>query len=701
MIATQIMKGGAFLGSKRAALVLLFLLVSGFYLRISNVGYLGFGGDEDITSIAVKGILEYGYPLFPTGMIYLRSLPFLYLSALSVKVFGFSEFALRLPTVAFSTGLIALGYLFVARLFNKRLALLVAFGLAVSPWEVEMGRLARMYAPFAFFYLLTLFSFVRAYIDGERRWRFVTALLAIVTCMLHSLGFTLALIFLFPLLLQSHRKRNPVPLILSFILVSVSFLGWWELVLEGMLIPVTMHQGPSMAGSPLPSSLGPFQLPRLDLLASLYHQALPGFTVLTIMSLAAVGVFLSRIVRHDRTLESLIFILITLSIYFHQFGLVAILLALFAFQTKEGLNAFRKRRIRNLGLLAGLAFSLWLLYGLTAWEGNAHVLANTSSQFRQTIKLLLDYPRLFIRAFFNEMPIMTILALLGSLCCFHNASKEMGRPGPLDNIRNFFILYAFTVPLLTHGIMRSGFSLRYNFQLHTIFILLAALGLYKWVEASNAILSGKAAGLITPSASLIARPTVIALTGLLVLGVLMTDLSPLKAWQLTKRGYHLENSEKSLFGISGLDYYPDHKTTAEYVKKHLEEDDIVIAMDWLEQYNYIGKTDYWIRTTDYLHQSYLENGQLRDIYTGAAVIPNLHNLMYILHRNQHRSIWIITSSLEVRLKEKVTEDILEFLDTLSDYVVYVGRDRESKVYLLDEDLYSRGKMAVGLYRFER
>ena len=119
------------------------------------------------------------------------------------------------------------------------------------------------------------------------------------------------------------------------------------------------------------------------------------------------------------------------------------------------------------------------------------------------------------------------------------------------------------------------------------------------------------------------------------------------------------------------------------MKKNLQDRDVVITMDWLAQYNYIGKTDYWIRTAGYERQTYLQRGRLRDLYTGAFLIADLNHLKSVLSKKRGQRIWIITSSLEVRNLNKVTEDIVSFLESLSEYVVYVGKDGESKVYLLE------------------
>lgn len=70
----------------------------GFYLRYRCLGCLGFRWDEDLTSLAVKALLEKGVPELPSGMVYFHFYPYQWIIAAPVKWFGFSEFSMRLAT---------------------------------------------------------------------------------------------------------------------------------------------------------------------------------------------------------------------------------------------------------------------------------------------------------------------------------------------------------------------------------------------------------------------------------------------------------------------------------------------------------------------------------------------------------------------------------------------------------------------------
>jgi len=686
--------------SKGTSLLLFSIIAAGFCLRVYNLGGLGFHGDEDVTSLAIKGILEHGYPLLPSGMVYLRSAPLLYLTAMIVKLFGFSEVTLRIPSVLFSTATILLAFLFTTRLFGRRVGLAVATVIAFSPWEIEVARQARMYSAFSFCYLLTLFSFYRHYVEDKGKNKYITTVLAIITCMIHELGFTLAFLFLFPLLFKRAQTTKRVYLIFNFLVILALSQIWVQSVPYYLRLPLQIHQDPlpvlqttpglsspavanpetmtSVAvdregGLPVVRKfLKPFHLPSFELLVRLYQNAFPAFIFLTLMTLGIGLLFVSRFLKHGIDTDNLILLLLIVAIYGHQFSVGLVLLLFFCFRTHEGLVVLRSRKVLGLGLALGLAFALWLIYGLTLEPINDYVLSGQSSQLRQTMKALINFPRLFIRAFFEEMPVLTLLAGLGFLWCFHTGSRNRSEKEPV------FVLYAFAAPLLFHGIMKSVLAVRYNFQLNVLFIILVVLALTRWCEVTEALLGNGVARFSSRG-----RTTI---TGCLLLALVALDLNPVKSGLLVTQNYQQESAGHKFFGdFFDLAHYPDHKTTAAHVKKNLQDRDVVIAMDWLAQYNYIGKTDYWIRTAGYERQTYLHRGRLRDLYTGAFLIADLNHLKSVLSKRRGQRIWIISSSLEVRNLNKVTEDIVSFLESLSEYVVYVGKDGKSKVYLLEGD----------------
>ena len=70
-----------------------------------TLGRSGFSPDEEITALVVRGIAETGAPVLPSGMVYLRGLPYSYAAWLSGAVFGHDLVAYRTASLVF--GLLA------------------------------------------------------------------------------------------------------------------------------------------------------------------------------------------------------------------------------------------------------------------------------------------------------------------------------------------------------------------------------------------------------------------------------------------------------------------------------------------------------------------------------------------------------------------------------------------------------------------
>lgn len=80
-------------------------------------------------------------PLGTTSVGDLRPAFYAYLSAFSIKLFGFNELATRLPTTIFSLLTIVLLFFITLEIFkDKKMALLSSFLLAVSFWHITLSR---------------------------------------------------------------------------------------------------------------------------------------------------------------------------------------------------------------------------------------------------------------------------------------------------------------------------------------------------------------------------------------------------------------------------------------------------------------------------------------------------------------------------------------------------------------------------------
>ncbi len=173
------------------------LIAVGIVARLRSLGAHPLAADEYYSARSVQFILEKGVPEFPSGGYYLRSLPLQYLEALSCIVLGDNEASHRLPAALF--GIASLGMFFLlSRCFLPLLpALFTTAILALSSWEIEFSRFARMYTALQFTTLAFFWALYKSYRDPEfrRRWGYLPHLFAFAAVVIQPLG-----LFLLPFL---------------------------------------------------------------------------------------------------------------------------------------------------------------------------------------------------------------------------------------------------------------------------------------------------------------------------------------------------------------------------------------------------------------------------------------------------------------------------------------------------------------------
>ena len=126
--------------ARRERAILIGIVAAAVGLRLVRLGSLSFAGDEETTALAALALLEGWPPTLPGGLVYIRSLPFTFLEAAMVAVFGVGEWSLRLLPVLFAGPRVALIWWLARPLLGARLALACAALLAVAPLDVELSR---------------------------------------------------------------------------------------------------------------------------------------------------------------------------------------------------------------------------------------------------------------------------------------------------------------------------------------------------------------------------------------------------------------------------------------------------------------------------------------------------------------------------------------------------------------------------------
>ena len=133
------------------------------FLRLYNLGGPSIWVDELNHYYAAKGYAESGAPVLPSGELYPRASIYSRMVSWSFVLFGQNEFAMRFPSAVIGLGCIGLAFWLVRRYWGNLPACLVAFFLAITPFEIGWARISRMYTAFQFLTLLAAFAFYRGF----------------------------------------------------------------------------------------------------------------------------------------------------------------------------------------------------------------------------------------------------------------------------------------------------------------------------------------------------------------------------------------------------------------------------------------------------------------------------------------------------------------------------------------------------------
>lgn len=139
--------------------VLLVIMVYGFYLRFqSTLFQASYWNDESHTALFSRSIMTGGFPTSPIGVdMGIYQIALYYITALSFKLFGITEFAGRLPSVLVGTVLIGVIFFVTRRMIGERAAVLAAFLMAFSQMQLAWSTQLRPYIWMELFTILVIY----------------------------------------------------------------------------------------------------------------------------------------------------------------------------------------------------------------------------------------------------------------------------------------------------------------------------------------------------------------------------------------------------------------------------------------------------------------------------------------------------------------------------------------------------------------
>jgi 4-amino-4-deoxy-L-arabinose transferase-like glycosyltransferase len=203
-------------------LAVLGIVIAAAFVRFWGLGGWGLEGDEDTMALPAVHILRDGRPLLPSGMFYGRGIAQLYMMAASMRVFGESAWAMRVPSVLCGLLLIVLAFWYGRRFLSPAWNMAFVASVAFLPGTIADSQEARMYI----FLLATLAGYTILIFEWERTDRLVHLFAAVLVMLIgisfHTLAVFGAFIVFFPGLLCADRRK----LVLGASAFTVIVLGF-------------------------------------------------------------------------------------------------------------------------------------------------------------------------------------------------------------------------------------------------------------------------------------------------------------------------------------------------------------------------------------------------------------------------------------------------------------------------------------------
>jgi hypothetical protein len=414
-------------------------------------------------------------PRFLCGGFYTRGVIYQYAVA-ALRLSGTApEWSARFVSALSSLPALPAAYLLGRRLHGRALGLLLVIALAVSVWEIETARFARMYAPFQSVFLWYVWFFLRYTVDRKRPALIGMVALSILGVMTWEGGALLGIANLLPPLLESSQRRLRGR--------DCAYLGLMTLLL-GILVAATtdLRGAPSAAPPPAPSAHFPASTAALA--AYLPH---PGWMLA--LGLVSVPLLLTAVPwlwsLRERWIGAAGLSVALLAAVAHQFVLSASVLLLLLLA--DVVNPRDLRQPAALPYLALLLYCLgfWVAFGIAthAWTLTTLEVSSLSGRWLGFLEQLTGYPRVFgevLRPWARTLPYLSLgVALLLGLLSLQALTQSRAQAASTR-----VLLVLLIVLLLAVGARSPGrVETRYTYFLYPLVMLLCFEALLRLARA--------------------------------------------------------------------------------------------------------------------------------------------------------------------------------------------------------------------------
>ncbi len=178
---------------------LLVLIISiGFGLRVYHLDWMDLETDENTSLDATRGILRMGAPITTSGVWYSRGPVYHYLLALWLRFVGDSIANARFLSAILGTATLILVFILGHKITGRFwIALIALVILTIDPWELYYAQNIRFYQLWQFLAMLSVWSFIKGFIDREgKRYQCVFFIAITLTLLTQEIGLTLLPAFL-------------------------------------------------------------------------------------------------------------------------------------------------------------------------------------------------------------------------------------------------------------------------------------------------------------------------------------------------------------------------------------------------------------------------------------------------------------------------------------------------------------------------
>jgi 4-amino-4-deoxy-L-arabinose transferase-like glycosyltransferase len=192
------------------SLLLVFIIGLALFLRIWDIGWNGFNGDESIYSGQAASLL--GNEEFTSNFAVFRAHPLLLQSLVSIAfaLLGIQDTTARIVPVIFGTLTVFVTYLVAKQLFNKKIGLICSLVLALMPFHIVFSRQVIVDVPLSFFVVLFLYFITRYRETGTSFYCYLTGVSCGLCFISKEVGIITLPIFLVYTFLTHSLKLNKI-----------------------------------------------------------------------------------------------------------------------------------------------------------------------------------------------------------------------------------------------------------------------------------------------------------------------------------------------------------------------------------------------------------------------------------------------------------------------------------------------------------